>query len=147
MDEFTVRIACSGPMLSRDTPYLFLEFARLREKKDPDEAIRTWVARYGLLGLQKEQQLFRSKFPPGKIFPPKEYKSEGGPSETLDNIRREIQRASYALRMYEAASSKDQGKLEQADIVREWLTYREAEQLVGLSRTTLWKLIGSGEVE
>lgn len=35
----------------------------------------------------------------------------------------------------------------QAGIVREWLTYREAEQLVGLSRTTLWKLIGSGEIE
>ncbi len=35
----------------------------------------------------------------------------------------------------------------QAEIVREWLTYREAEQLVGLSRTTLWKLIGAGEVE
>ena len=31
----------------------------------------------------------------------------------------------------------------QAQIVRGWLTYREAEQLVGLSRTTLWKLIGS----
>jgi excisionase family DNA binding protein len=35
----------------------------------------------------------------------------------------------------------------QAEIVRGWLTYREAEQLVGLSRTTLWKLIGSGEIE
>lgn len=35
----------------------------------------------------------------------------------------------------------------QAEIVRSWLTYKEAEQLVGLSRTTLWKLIGSGEVE
>jgi excisionase family DNA binding protein len=35
----------------------------------------------------------------------------------------------------------------QAEIVREWLTYKEAEQLVGLSRTTLWKLISSGEIE
>ncbi len=33
------------------------------------------------------------------------------------------------------------------EIVREWLTYKEAEQLVGLSRTTLWKLIGAGEIE
>lgn len=32
-------------------------------------------------------------------------------------------------------------------IVREWLTYREAEQMVGLSRTTLWKLISAGEIE
>ena len=35
----------------------------------------------------------------------------------------------------------------QAEIIREWLSYKEAEQLVGLSRTTLWKLIGNGEVE
>jgi excisionase family DNA binding protein len=34
-----------------------------------------------------------------------------------------------------------------AEIVREWLTYKEAEQLVGLSRTTLWKLISAGEIE
>lgn len=35
----------------------------------------------------------------------------------------------------------------QAGIVRNWLTYKEAEQLVGLSRTTLRKLIGAGEIE
>ncbi len=35
----------------------------------------------------------------------------------------------------------------QAEIVREWLTYKEAEQLVGLSRTTLWKVISCGEIE
>jgi len=35
----------------------------------------------------------------------------------------------------------------QAEIVRSWLTYKEAEQLVGLSRTTLWKLISAGEIE
>jgi excisionase family DNA binding protein len=34
-----------------------------------------------------------------------------------------------------------------AEIVREWLTYKEAEQLVGLSRTTLWKMISAGEIE
>ena len=35
----------------------------------------------------------------------------------------------------------------QAEIVRSWLTYKEAEQLVGLSRTTLWKLVSAGDVE
>jgi excisionase family DNA binding protein len=35
----------------------------------------------------------------------------------------------------------------QAEIVREWLTYKEAEQLVGLSRTKLWKVISAGEIE
>jgi len=35
----------------------------------------------------------------------------------------------------------------QAEIVRTWLTYKEAEQLVGLSRTTLWQLLRQGAVE
>jgi excisionase family DNA binding protein len=35
----------------------------------------------------------------------------------------------------------------QAEIVREWLTYREAEELSGLSRTTLWKLVSAGEIK
>ena len=32
------------------------------------------------------------------------------------------------------------------DIRREWLTYRQAAELVGLSRTTLWEFISSGEM-
>jgi excisionase family DNA binding protein len=35
----------------------------------------------------------------------------------------------------------------QTEIVRSWLTYKEAEQLVGLSRTTLWKLVGADEIQ
>lgn len=35
----------------------------------------------------------------------------------------------------------------QTEIVKGWLTYKEAEQLVGLSRTTLWKLINEDEIE
>jgi predicted DNA-binding transcriptional regulator AlpA len=27
------------------------------------------------------------------------------------------------------------------DITREWITYKQAEELSGLSRTTLWKLV------
>ena len=29
----------------------------------------------------------------------------------------------------------------------EWLTYRQAGELVGLSRTTLWQLVSAGEVQ
>jgi excisionase family DNA binding protein len=32
-------------------------------------------------------------------------------------------------------------------IESEWLTYREAQRLVGLGRTTLWRLAKSGEIE
>jgi excisionase family DNA binding protein len=35
----------------------------------------------------------------------------------------------------------------QAEITREWVTYKQAEELSGLSRTTLWKLIRADEVE
>lgn len=34
-----------------------------------------------------------------------------------------------------------------AEITREWMSYKHAEQLTGLSRTTLWKLISIGDVE
>jgi len=30
---------------------------------------------------------------------------------------------------------------------REWLTYAEAGEIVGLSRVTLWKLVSQGEIE
>jgi excisionase family DNA binding protein len=30
---------------------------------------------------------------------------------------------------------------------REWLSYAEATELVGLGRTTLWKLAGASEIE
>lgn len=30
---------------------------------------------------------------------------------------------------------------------REWLSYAEATELVGLGRTTLWKLASTGEIE
>ena len=30
---------------------------------------------------------------------------------------------------------------------REWLNYREAQELTGLSRTTLWMLIRASEIE
>src|SRR4051812_34990504 len=33
-----------------DTPYLFLEFARIVEHKNPDQALDNWIHKYGLLG-------------------------------------------------------------------------------------------------
>jgi excisionase family DNA binding protein len=32
-------------------------------------------------------------------------------------------------------------------VEREWLSYREAEVYSGLSRTTLWKLVGAREIK
>ena len=35
----------------------------------------------------------------------------------------------------------------QAEITREWVTYKQAEEFSGLSRTTLWKLLSAGEIK
>ena len=35
----------------------------------------------------------------------------------------------------------------QAEITREWVTYRQAEEIAGLSRTTLRKLAGEGSIK
>jgi excisionase family DNA binding protein len=35
----------------------------------------------------------------------------------------------------------------QAEITREWVTYKQAKELSGLSRTTLWKLLSAGEIK
>jgi excisionase family DNA binding protein len=35
----------------------------------------------------------------------------------------------------------------QAEVIREWVTYKQAEDLSGLSRTTLWKLLSAGEIK
>ena len=37
--------------------------------------------------------------------------------------------------------------LEQAEVQREWMSYEEARRLVGLSRTTLYRLLRAGEVK
>ena len=35
----------------------------------------------------------------------------------------------------------------QEEITPEWITYKEAQRMVGLGRTTLWRLASSGDIE
>ena len=35
----------------------------------------------------------------------------------------------------------------QAEVTREWVTYRQAEEIAGLSRTTLRKLVDGGAIK
>jgi excisionase family DNA binding protein len=48
-------------------------------------------------------------------------------------------------------ASKDYDEQErramQAQVTREWVTYRQAEEIAGLSRTTLRKLVDDGEIQ
>jgi excisionase family DNA binding protein len=47
-----------------------------------------------------------------------------------------------------AQSLRSDGEAEATrPVEREWLSYKEAEAYSGLSRTTLWKLIGAREIK
>lgn len=95
-----------------ETPYLFLEFARLAERRNRDEAVGAWISRYGLLGLHRDERHPRGHdLEPS--FPPTDYSSEGGPGETVAAFDEEVDRANRVLTLYEAALSKDREKLEE----------------------------------
>ena len=95
-----------------DTPYLFLEFARLHEQRNRSEAIWAWISRNGLLGLHREEDPFGWHIPE-PFSPPRDFRSEGGPGETVAAFDEEVARANRVLTLYEAALSKDMDKLEQ----------------------------------
>jgi len=48
-------------------------------------------------------------------------------------------------------ASKDSGEQErramQAQVTREWITYKQAEEISGLSRTTIRKLVDEGAIK
>lgn len=95
-----------------ETPHLFLEFARLAERRNRDEAVGTWISSYGLLGLHRDERYTRMPAP-YTYFPPTDYSSEGGPGETVAAFDEEVDRANRVLTLYEAALSKDREKLEE----------------------------------
>lgn len=92
-----------------DVPHLFLEFARAGEKED-QEALRKWVAKYGLLGLHPRQPDARRR-PKERDY---QFDPAGGPGETLLRVTLEAEKASCALTAWEAAVSKDKDHLEEA---------------------------------
>jgi excisionase family DNA binding protein len=57
--------------------------------------------------------------------------------------------AAYSLTTIDASINEHRLREDgvQAEITREWVTYKQAEELSGLSRTTLWKLLSAGEIK
>ncbi len=114
-------LSARGKLIKRyepfvDTPYLFLEFARTAEQRNQRESLDHWIARYGLLGLARdEDRRFREYLPltDSEIRVP-QYRQQGGSQETLAAIREESHLANEILSLYEASLSKDEDKLEQA---------------------------------
>jgi excisionase family DNA binding protein len=43
-------------------------------------------------------------------------------------------------------ASEQERRPMQAEVTREWVTYRQAEEITGLSRTTLRKLVDEGKI-
>ena len=102
-----------------DTPYLFLEFARIPESKDPNSALINWFHKYGLLGLTPDHPQYAEPLPPGykavsHIMPSPRYDDRGGPGDFFEFIWGLLFEAHEALNCYEAALSRDEEKLERA---------------------------------
>jgi hypothetical protein len=95
-----------------ETPYLFLDFARLWER-DVSKGLVDWMAKYGLLGLSPDSPQKPTTNRLREEWPPHRYKPAGGPEETLDAVMYEAERAHYALSWYEAALSRDRQELEE----------------------------------
>jgi hypothetical protein len=125
-----------------DVPYLFLEFARLEERRDREEAIREWISKYGLLGLHRHESSvyvgprnFRYKQIRTGIEPAHEFSDQGGPDETLRAFYDEVRHANKALACWEAAHSSDEEQLERA-LSRHLNWDIEGESLLGEVRKT-----------
>ncbi len=102
-----------------DTPYLFLEFARISENSDPNSALDTFFRRYGLLGLTPRNVQYSKPLSPeyeliSRIAPDRYHDDRGGHGDYLDLIWALVFEANESLNCYEAALSRDEEKLEHA---------------------------------
>jgi len=95
-----------------DTPRLFLDFARIAERKNPREALLQWIAQYGLLGFARNDSQIVVEERPEVVIPPKEYDDKGGPGETLEAVCYEVYTTNRTLTLYEASLNRDTDKLE-----------------------------------
>jgi hypothetical protein len=95
-----------------DTPRLFLDFARIVERKNPEQALSQWIAQYGLLGLAHNDSRVVVEERPQVVIPPGWYDDRGGPGETLDAVWYEVYTTHETLTLYEAALNRDTDNLE-----------------------------------
>ncbi len=108
-----------------DTPHLFLDFARLHERKDP-LVLYDWLFEHGLLGLHASHT---RKFRPTDGVHNEGYDAKGGPSETVGKQLYEAKMANHALRLYEAALSRDEARLEEVIHGDEYWEYEQVRTL------------------
>jgi len=95
-----------------DTPYLFLEFARLVESKSTGEALYNWIHRYGVPGFSYEGIWDRGNALQQSV-PHRYHNDKGGTLDSFEHIWDIAWEANHALLLYEAATSGSLPKLEQ----------------------------------
>jgi hypothetical protein len=108
-----------------DTPHLYLEFARIAERRGRlDEGLDNWIRKYGLLGLSRQRPnepmelrsdaewALKADLYPEVIVPPLRYSAAGGPGDTLDAYRLEVAKTNKLLTLYEALLNRDHEGLE-----------------------------------
>jgi hypothetical protein len=95
-----------------DTPRLFLDFARIAERKNPANALSQWIAQYGLLGFADSSPQWFPEASPEVTVPPRRYDDSGGPGETLEAVWDEVYTTNSILALYEAVLNREPVKLE-----------------------------------
>jgi hypothetical protein len=97
-----------------DTPYLFLEFARIVERKEPWQELLGWFEKYGLPGITEYSTGENREFWRGLDFPQIVHDDKGGPQDRIEVIWELAYEANESLVLYEAALGRDEEKLERA---------------------------------
>ena len=108
--ESPKRVRSYNPLV--DTPRLFLDFARIAERKNPAEALSQWITQYGLLGFADSSPQWSPEASPEVTVPPRIYDDSGGPGETLEAVWEEVYTTNRILALYEAVLNRDAEKLE-----------------------------------
>lgn len=121
-----------------DTPRLFLDFARIVERKDPARELLDWLETYGLLGLTTRHPRYPAS-PPidqrlpswqlellDRYVPTRWYDDRGGPGDSIEYIWALAEEAHESLALYEAALARDQEKLERVLFPENWPEHAES---------------------
>lgn len=101
-----------------DAPRLFVDFARIAESKDPDQALDHWFGKYGLLGMTPRNPRYSGGAGPAENpalvqgLPLPRYDDRGGPADDFRYISLLAYEANEALTLYEAVLNRDAEKLE-----------------------------------
>ena len=111
-DSQSERVCAYNPLM--ETPYLFLEFARIVERKDPWQALQDWFQQYGLLGITAYPDTEDREHWKGIVFPRHYHDDRGGTWDRIEVIWELAYQANESLILYEAVLGRDEGKLEHA---------------------------------